>query len=170
MAAVELAIILPFLGMLLIGTLELGLLARDHQAIQNAAREAARFSAMPENKIQSAVSPAATRANIESIAIAYLANDGITLSSSEITINQGMPMTIDGLAVFGSQIEIRYGRPLLFGFLDSIGFSDFALYGQALFRNFYGGPPPGLGGPPTPVPVDPPPGGGGGRARGRGRG
>ena len=165
-AAVELAIILPFLALLLIGTIEMGLVVRDHQALQNAAREAARFSALPDNKIANAIDPDQVRTNIESVVIAYLANDGIALTSPSITISQTEPMTIGGLSVTGSLIEITYDRPLLFGLMDSLGFSDFDLYGDALFRNFYGTSsfagnvgPSGTG----PVPTDP-------LGNGRGRG
>lgn len=169
-ATVELAVILPFLVLLLIGTLELGLLVRDHQALQNAAREGARFSALPGNKIATAAAPATTRANIESVVIAYLANDGITLSGGDITIDQAVPMTVGAYTVHGSQIEVRYDRTLLFGLLDSIGLSNLTLYGNALFRNFYGWTPPGFGPPPTPNPTPvPPTGGRGGQGRGPGR-
>jgi hypothetical protein len=49
--AIELAIVLPLFALLLLGTFEMGLIARDHQALQNAAREGARFSALPKNDI-----------------------------------------------------------------------------------------------------------------------
>jgi Flp pilus assembly protein TadG len=137
-AAVELALVLPLVGLLLAGTVDIGLLVRDHQALQNAAREAARFSAMPYNRLDMAASPDAVRAGIENLVIAYLANEGIVVAGGDIAIDQNVTMTVDGLTVEGSRVDIRYNKSMLFGVLANMGFADpFALTGSALFRNFY---------------------------------
>jgi Flp pilus assembly pilin Flp len=147
--AVEFAIILPLLALLLTGTFELGLLARDHQIIQNAAREGANAAALPENEITPAT-PAATVAaiiaDIENVVIAYAASEGITLTSADIAINQGYDQmvipagTIPGQAsdttVMGSEIAITYNKNLFFGLFGFLG-DPVTLRARAVFANLY---------------------------------
>src|SRR5688572_21780629 len=74
-AAVEMAIVLPLFAILLLGTMELGDAARDHQVLQNAAREGARLSSLPRYKIGGDPNALAT---IRARVITYLENEGIT--------------------------------------------------------------------------------------------
>lgn len=137
-AAVELAIVLPLFGILLLGILEVGGMARDHQVLQNAAREGARFSALPTNRMSGASNPAAVESVIKSRVISYLANEGITVTDSDIVVNQTYPITVGALTIEGSQITITYTRPLLTpGVTGLIPLGSRQLQGTAVFRNFY---------------------------------
>lgn len=134
-AAVELAIVLPLFGVLLLGVLEIGGMARDHQVLQNAAREGARFSAMPNNKILGGPSGVDTR--IKTVVITYLANEHITVVAGNIDINQVYEISVGGTTVQASKITINYTRPLLFpGIARWVPLSA-TLHGNAVFRNFY---------------------------------
>ena len=93
-AAVELAIILPLFGILLLGIIEVGGLARDHQVLQNAAREGARFSSLPSNRMSGVTNPSAVETTIKAQIIAYLSNENITVTAGDITVNQGFTMPL----------------------------------------------------------------------------
>jgi Flp pilus assembly protein TadG len=137
-AAVELAIILPLLVILLLGILEVGGMTRDHQVLQNAAREGARFSALASNNMGDSTNPAAVENLIKSRIIAYLANENITVSNGAIVVNQTYPLSVGGLTITGSEITITYTRPLLTpGVTSLIPLGSRQLRGTAVFRNFY---------------------------------
>ena len=88
---VEMALILPILLFLFVGVVDYGVILREYQ-IKNAAREGARLSILPAYCIDtngSAVSDA-----IKQRVVDYLANENITISTSDVTINQNV--TISG--------------------------------------------------------------------------
>lgn len=136
-AAVELAIVLPLFGILLLGILEIGGMARDHQALQNGAREGARFSAMPANRMSGVASPSSVETTIKNRIIAYLANENITVATGDIVVDQAYPITLAGVSANGSQITINYSRPILFPGISRWVPLSTTLQGKAVFRNFY---------------------------------
>jgi Flp pilus assembly protein TadG len=134
-AAVELAMVLPLFGLLLLGVLEIGGMARAHQILQNGAREGARFSAMPANRIGGGAP--APEAQIKNHIITYLANENITVAAGDIVVNQGFVITVGVVDVEASEITITYTRPVLFpGIARWVPLSA-TLQGKAVFRNFY---------------------------------
>ena len=136
-AAVELAIILPLFGILLLGIIEVGGLARDHQVLQNAAREGARFSSLPANRMSESTNPTAVETTIKNCIITYLANEQITVTAGNITVNQDFVMPLGGINVPASEITIVYNRPMLFpGIANWLALTS-TLQGKAIFRNFY---------------------------------
>ena len=134
-AAVELAILLPLFGILLLGVFEVGGMARDHQALQNGAREGARFSALLTNKIVGGAPGA--QARIKQSVIDYLAKEKITVVAGDIAIDQAYPLAMGTGWATASQITITYNRPVLFpGIARWVSLSA-TLQAKALFRNFY---------------------------------
>jgi Flp pilus assembly protein TadG len=135
--AVELAIVLPILALLLVGAIEFGSIVRDHQVLQNAAREGARFSALESNEI-AGPSASTIEQRIKDRVIAYLANENITVSAGDIDVNQAYPMSIGALTIQGSCVTVTYNRPFLIpgakNFFPSL---SSLLTGSAVFRNFY---------------------------------
>jgi hypothetical protein len=148
---IELALVMPFLVLLFITIVDLGLLIREHQIVQNAAREGARFSSLPQNciscrpadcqgqppgcKTQTEVQTA-----IETHVINYMAQEGITITAGDIAINQcfQMPVTVGGgtVTVFASEVTITYNRALLVSPSPAVGGAT--LTGRAVFRDLYG--------------------------------
>src|SRR6266550_3400237 len=108
-ALVELAVVLPLLAVIFLGTLDMGIVLREHQILQNAAREGARFSALPKNWIDP-INPSASAAVIKQRVIDYLAQENITVGAGSITVNQNYPITIGGLTVKASLITVTYTR------------------------------------------------------------
>src|SRR4030095_7037422 len=86
--AVEMALVLPLFALLLLGTFEIGLIARNHKVLQNAAREGARFSALPANRMDSADNPGTVLLTIQNRIIAYLANENIIVNAGDISVDQ----------------------------------------------------------------------------------
>lgn len=136
-AAVELAIILPLFGILLLGIIEVGGLARDHQVLQNAAREGARFSSLPSNRMSGVTNPTTVETTIKNRIIAYLANERITVTAGDITVNQGFTMPLGTVNVPASEITITYTRPVLFPGIANWFALTTTVQGRAVFRNFY---------------------------------
>jgi TadE-like protein len=131
------AIILPLFGILLLGIIEVGGLARDHQVLQNAAREGARFSSMPANKMAGAASPTGVETTIKDRIIVYLGRERITVTAGDITVNQGYTMPLGASFVPASEITIVYNRPVLFPGIGNWFSLTTTVQGKAVFRNFY---------------------------------
>lgn len=137
----ELALVLPLLTLLLLGILDLGLIIREHQVVQNAAREGARFSVLPSYNKNTSPNPAAVDAQIRSRVTAYAQLEGITINPADITINQSATITIvTGGVTFmesASEITVTYSRPFLIPAASIIPFTSVTLTGRAIFRNLY---------------------------------
>ena len=127
------------------GGVEFGLLARDHQVLQNAAREGARFSALPANSISGAgggAGAAAIEARIKSHVQTYLQNEGITaIPDANIVVDQNYMLQItlaSGVAfnVRSSEVTITYPKSLILPGMNLLA-DPINLSGRAVFRNFY---------------------------------
>lgn len=151
---VELAIMLPFLAILLVTIINLGLLVREHQILQNAAREGARFSILPENCIAcrptdcndcpggcsttGCFTQTQVTSNLKERVIDYLQASRITgVTASDITIDQTQTTTVNGVAVGLSVVTVTYNRSLLIPGAPVLPFDSVALNGRSVFRNLY---------------------------------
>ena len=150
----ELALMLPILAMFVLGATDIGMIVREHQMLQNGAREGARFSALPANQI--GISPGATPEKIRDKVINYLAQENITITSSScsadgtvpkqwncgaITIRQQYPIpyVVNGtnLTDYGSSVAVTYNRAFLFSGGSLFQFNSIALNGTSIFHNLY---------------------------------
>ena len=137
--AVEFAMMLPLLGILLLGVMEVGSIVRDYTVLKNAAREGARFSANPANQISLSQNPGTTLQTIQNRVVAYLQNENITVSAGNVTVDQAYPVQIGALTVMGSHVTVTYNRSLIFPGVTSLipSLANLTLSGDAVFRNFY---------------------------------
>lgn len=133
---VELAIMLPLLTLFLLSVVDLGLVIREHQVLQNAAREGARFSMLPTSWLD-ARNPSATRAAIEQRVIDYCLQEGITVNAADITVNQQYPIVVGGFTLRGSEVVVSYNRSFLVPGAPLLPFSQVTLSARAVFRNLY---------------------------------
>jgi|SRR6185436_5625545 len=159
---VELALTLPLLAILILGSIDMGVIVREHQLLQNAAREGARFSAQPANKIDT-TNPTATPDAIRDKVVSYLAQENINVtvsgctadgtvlkqwncamtspSGGSIVIRQEFPIptVVAGVTIteFGSSVTVTYPRALLFPGGPVLGFNSVDLTGSSVFRNLY---------------------------------
>lgn len=146
---VELALVLPLLVLFLLTVVDLGLVIREHQIIQNAAREGARYSILPTSWIDPrnpGMSPDAIRARV----LQYLAEEGITPQNTPniaITISQGYPIDVGGITIFASRVTVTYDRtlalpwgpwgPWTFFGSGAPAVTQLRLSGSAVFRNLF---------------------------------
>jgi hypothetical protein len=137
--AVEFAIMLPLLALLLLGIMEVGSILRDYQVLQNSAREGARFSANPANQISGAQNPGAVLQTIQNRVVAYLQNEHINVPPGSVVVDQAYPIQIGALTVMGSHVSVNYSRSLIFPGVTSLipSLGSLQLQGNAVFRNFY---------------------------------
>ena len=138
-AAVELAMVLPLFCIFLLGIFEIGGIARDHQVLQNAAREGARFASLSTNRIEGLdpADVAAVQTTIKNRVISYLSSEKITVTAGDISLDQAYPITVGGLTIRGSKVVITYTRPLLFSGITKWVTPGTSVKGQAIFRNLY---------------------------------
>ena len=137
-----LAIILPMFGILLLVFLEFVGMARAHQAVQNGAREGARFATLPINTVLNL--PAANKTTVENrikdSVIAYLANENIAITRADIALNQDVSISVTGGdTVKGTRVTVTYTRPVMFpGIARWIALNSIRpVQGTAVFRNLY---------------------------------
>ena len=137
--AVEFAMMLPLLGILLLGVMEVGSIVRDYTVLKNAAREGARFSANPANQISLSQNSSTTLQTIQNRVVAYLQNENITISAGNVSVDQAYPVQIGALTVMGSHVTVTYNRSLIFPGVTSLipSLGTLQLTGDAVFRNFY---------------------------------
>jgi hypothetical protein len=150
---VELALMLPLLAIFVLGATDLGLIIREHQILQNAAREGARFSSQPANNIATS-NPTATANAIRDKVINYLAHERITIASTKctadgtepkrwncgaITIRQQyeIPINPPTFIDYGSSVEVTYNRSFLFKGGSLFNFNSVSLKANSVFHNLY---------------------------------
>ncbi|MEW6130944.1 MAG: TadE family protein [Acidobacteriota bacterium] len=150
---IELALILPFLLVLFVVIVDLGLLIREYQILQNAAREGARFSSLPQNCIAcrpvncsdclggcnaaNCQTQAQITASIKTRVVTYLSQEGITITENDVTVNQGYTISIGGVFSTASEIVVTHNRPLLIEDVFFLQGNAVNLRGSAVFRNLY---------------------------------
>jgi Flp pilus assembly protein TadG len=132
---VEMALVLPILLVLFVGIVDFGLILREYQILQNAAREGARLSTLPSYSIRDSDEPNDIEAAIQSRVVDYLAQEQITIAAGDVTVNQDATIDLGGVAASASQITVVYSRSLLIG--NGWPFAPISLKGEAIFRNLY---------------------------------
>lgn len=123
---VEFAMVLPLLTFLLMGVFYFGILLREHQILQNAAREGARYSILFE-----AVNDVP---GVQAVVTNYLAQEGITVDPSDVAVDQNVTLNFGGVIAGGTRVTVSYSRSLPLG---TALFGPVTLKGQAVFRNLY---------------------------------
>jgi Flp pilus assembly protein TadG len=136
-AIIEIVLVMPVLVLCLLVAIDLGLALREHQVLQNAAREAARFSALPGNQV-SPLNPNATLTYIQQRAVDYCQREKVTISASDVAVDQAYTIPIGGTvtSVAGSHISIVHRHSLLIG-VPYFGAGTLTLRAGAVFRNLY---------------------------------
>lgn len=137
----ELAIVLPLLLFLAMLVSEGSDFIRVHQVINNAAREGAKLSSMPENSCKGDLITACQDSIIGAV-VQYAKNNGVTIDAANVVVNQQAAWVVPAGApgFWVSQVTVTYSYPIVYlkiapGFTipDSI-----LLQGSSSFRNFYG--------------------------------
>src|SRR5262245_5160881 len=126
-ALVEFAFVLPLLTILLLGVFYFVMLLRQHQIVQNAVREGARYSSLLQNS--------GDVTGVQDIVTNYLAQENITINSSDVSVDQDYSIDLGGgLIATGTKITVSYAPSLPVG---TTLFGSVTLNAQAVFRNLY---------------------------------
>jgi TadE-like protein len=134
---VEFAIVLPLLALLFLTVIDLGLVIHEDQILQNAAREGARFSALPISWIDR-LNPVATEAAIKERVVAYCREEGIVVNPADVTVGQRYPIDVGGgVTALGSEVVVSYERAFLIPGAPLLPFNRVRLTSRAVFRNLY---------------------------------
>lgn len=128
---VEMAFTLPILALIFLNIIDLGLMIRQYQVLQNAAREGARVSAIPINQIYLQSDPCGTSNLVKDTVVSYCAQERISITRDNVTINQ----IYSGCA---SEITVTYARPMLLIGAPLLPTNTLTLTGRSVFSNFYG--------------------------------
>jgi hypothetical protein len=79
--------------------------------VQNAAREGARLSMLPQYNIslwdETGTSPDTT---IKNLVVQYMSQENITITTATVTVDQSCGMLVDGITVNGSHVTVSYAR------------------------------------------------------------
>jgi Flp pilus assembly protein TadG len=130
-AMMEFALLLPFLVLIVMLVVEGSRMIRTHQVLNNAAREGARLSILPENK--------GNKADIVTEVVNYANLNGVTISSTDVTINQAATINNGGVLMSASTVTVTHSYAMnyvsVFAWLGVP--SSYTLQGSAEFRNFY---------------------------------
>ncbi len=134
--ATELAIVLPFLLILFLSIVDLGMLIRNHQILENAAREGARYSSLPKNWVDPR-NPPGSEDNIRQRIIDYCSESGITVEPAGITIDQNYSIAVGSRTFRASRIEVRYQETQLTPGTRLLVGDPVVITSEAIFRNLY---------------------------------
>lgn len=136
-ATVEFALLLPVMIVLALIVSEGSAVIRTHQILNNAAREGARVATLPDSDPRSGDS-ATILAAIRNAAIAYAADNGVTISAGNVTVDQSLLVpTATGVGLTASRVTVTYSYPLTY--LPNFGSISAAvpMSVSAEFKNFY---------------------------------
>jgi len=135
------ALVIPILLFLFVGVVDYGLILREYQVLQNAAREGARLSVQKEYCISCAKASDQTAVQdaIKNRVVNYLSQERITVAATNVNVNQCTLIDMGGgVLTYGSTITVSYTRSLLIG--NGWPFGPVDLRGVATFRNLYSAP------------------------------
>ena len=122
-SAVEFAILLPVLILILFGTVEFGLLLYNQQVITNASREGARAGIVAQT-------PRVSDTEIETVVLNYCGTNLVTFGASvspSVNVSRGGSM-------FGDDLTVTVSFNYTFLVLSSLGFDPRQLVGQTLMK------------------------------------
>lgn len=115
-ALVETALALPLLAILIFGVMGLARLANASEVLHNVCREGARWSAMTQEGTSNLPAPADVVNRVVSLA----SGEGVLLTASMVTVDQGVEQNLNGLPTTFSRVEIRYGFSFAVPILSSL--------------------------------------------------
>lgn len=127
-AAVEFALILPLLIVLLFGIIEFGLITYNKQIITNASREGARAGVVIRN-------PRLTDAQIQAVANQYAQKHLVTFGSGTINFNPAIsPAEPRSGTLLGTDLTFTVEYPYDFLVLSAFGFGQVTLQAQTIMK------------------------------------
>lgn len=125
---VESAFVLPILALIFLCIVDLGFAVREHQVLQNAAREGARIASLP---------PGASLSEIQSIVQRYCFEEHISVDANSITLTPILIPLGGGVNAQAKQVTVSYTKQMLLLGASILPSANITLRGTAIFRNLY---------------------------------
>ena len=129
-AAVEFAIVLPVLVLLLFGTIEFGLLLFNKQVITNASREGARAGIVSKTPRLPFSTADPTKASITKIVGDYCLGNLVTFGAAN---DPNVTVTSTG-TTFGDDLTVTVSYNYGFLVLGNLGFGDITLQARTMMK------------------------------------
>lgn len=126
----EAAIVLPLLCLLLFGALEFGRVLSIQQTLDDAAREGARWSAMPASGTSNLPAPSSIVTRVQN----YLASNGISSSQATVNVNQTDDIPQSGIDTFFSKVDVSVPYSFLTPMIAAIA-PSVTLTAHSVMRN-----------------------------------
>ena len=128
---------MPILALLVMGVIDLGLMGRQHQIVQNAAREGARYSSLPRSELDPNKNPSMSLAIIKGKITSYCASEGIPVAVNDITVNQAHQVNVGAsITIFASRVTVSTSYTFITPGLSSL-LGNTTLAGEGIYRNLY---------------------------------
>lgn len=126
----ETALVLPLVLFLLAAAFAVGRVGNVEETLKNAAREGARYASVPTEGTSTLPAVAAVQQRVQQFA----AGSGVALTSSDISVNQAVPITEGGLATTFSQVAVNYSYTVSIPLVASL-LPTLTLRADATMRN-----------------------------------
>ncbi len=133
---VEMALVLPILTLILLVAIDLGLTVREYQLLQNAVREGARLSSLPQYHVAPS-NPHATLAMVTDRVVQYCRQENITILPADVYVNQNYFVSANPSNLRSSLVTASYDRPMFFARLPFVPTRTIRLTAVAVFRDLY---------------------------------
>jgi len=134
---IEYALMLPLIVLIFLAIINLGLVVHEHQVLQNAAREGARFSALPRNYVDPVLNPTGSLAEIKNRVVQYAALENVTITPDDVEVNQQFDIAAGAMTLHGSEVTITHERSLLLPGAGLLPYGGLTLSARAVFRNLH---------------------------------
>jgi Flp pilus assembly protein TadG len=130
---VEMALVVPILAILLMGTVQFGLVLREHQIVQNAAREGARFCSQQTFDTLNNKWTAPTESQVRKVVSNYLKQENILVdaNSPDISVEPNYDLG-PSIGKCGSRVKVTHTTSPIVG---SGIWGNFTYSAEAVFRN-----------------------------------
>lgn len=128
----ELALVFPFLILIVMIVLEGSRLVRAHQVLNNAAREGARLSVYADYHSTSGITA------IQNAVVNYATENHIAITTDNVTVEQDVLIPITGGNIPASRVTVSYAYTLNYlSILEWLGVpGTYTLNARAVFANF----------------------------------
>lgn len=126
----ETALVLPLVLFLLAATFAVGRVGNVEETLKNAAREGARYASVPAEGTSTLPAVTAVQQRVQQFA----AGSGVTLTGSDVSVNQAVTVSEGGLATTFSQVAVTYSYTVSIPLVASL-LPTLTLSADATMRN-----------------------------------
>jgi len=125
---VETAFTLPIVALIMLIIIDGGLAIREHQLLQNAAREGARFASLEDGTPE---------ADIKQRVVNYCLEENIVVNPADVTVSAVNIPVGGGIFAEATQVTVSYTKQMLILGAPLLPSNTITLTGRSVFRNLF---------------------------------